>query len=100
MKTYLNSNKTHRVRFFTTSQGMDELISATKVEKFHKVIDEFKRKEPSRYSWLEENNVKLEWAEDDYHLAYARRIIIHSDLTEAQYIDYTLRFFKYGKEWK
>jgi len=94
-------SKPHRVRFFITAQGLEELFSATKVEKFHKVVDEFKRKEPLRYSWLEDNEVKLEWMEDDHYLSYARRIVILGDLTEAQYIDYSLRFFDHHNEvWK
>jgi hypothetical protein len=94
-------SKPHRVRFFITSQGLEELFSATKVEKFRKVVDEFKRKEPGRYSWLENNDVKLDWMEDDHYLSYARRIIIIGDLTEAQYIDYSLRFFDhYNEGWK
>lgn len=91
----------HRVRFFITSQGLEELFSDTKAEKFYKVVDEFKRKEPRRYTWLENNDVKLDWMEDDHYLSYARRIVIMGDLTEAQYIDYSLRFFDHHKEdWK
>ena len=93
-------SKPHRVRFFTTSQSVEELFSATKVEKFNKVVKEFKHKEPNRYNWLENNDVKLDWMEDDHFFSYARRIIIVGDLTEAQYIDYTLRFFKHQEEWK
>jgi hypothetical protein len=94
-------SKPHRVRFFITAQGLEELFSATKVEKFHKVIKEFKHKEPGRYSWIESNDVKLEWMEDDHYLSYARRIVILGDLTEAQYIDYSLRFFDHHNEvWK
>ena len=94
-------SKPHRVRFFITSQGVEELFSATKVEKFYKVVDEFKRKQPERYRWLEDNDVKLDWIEDDFYLSYARKIIIIGDLTEAQYIDYSLRFFDhYNEAWK
>ena len=93
-------SKPHRVRLFTTSQGLEELFSDSKVEKFYKVVDEFKRKEPRRYNWLENNDVKLDWIEDDHYLSYARRIVIVGDSTEAQYIDYTLRFFKHQEEWK
>jgi hypothetical protein len=75
-------SKPHRVRFFITAQGLEELFSATKVEKFRKVVDEFKRKEPGRYSWLESNDVKLDWMEDDHYLSYARRIIIIGDLID------------------
>jgi hypothetical protein len=93
-------SRPHRVRLFVTAQGLDELFSTSAVEKFHKVVNEFKRKEPSRYQWLEENDVKLDWIEDDYFLSYARKIIIVGDLTESQYIDYILRFFKHLEEWK
>ena len=89
---------THRVRFFTTQLEIDEMFTITKADKFHKVADAFK--ETPQYRWVEENDVTLGWMEDDSYLAWKKQIIIYGDLTEAQYVDYTLRFFKHRTDWK
>lgn len=89
---------THRVRFFTTLLDIDKMFNITKMEKFHKVTDAFK--ETPQYQWVEDNNVTLGWMEDNNYIAWEKQVIIYGDLTEAQYVDYALRFFKHRTEWK
>ena len=89
---------THRVRFFTTQLEIDEMFTITKVDKFYKVADAFK--ETPQYQWVEDNNITLGWMEDDSYIAWKKQVIIYGDLTEAQYVDYALRFFKHRTEWK
>ena len=89
---------THRVRFFTTQLEIDEMFTITKVDKFHKVADAFK--ETPQYQWVEDNDITLGWMEDDSYIAWKKQVIIYGDLTEAQYVDYALRFFRHREEWK
>ena len=90
---------THRVRFFTHLIPVDSLIDDSKIKRFHQVADAFKK--TSQYQWVEDNDIKLNWMEDDIYYAYSRQVIIYSDLTEAQFVDYSLRFFDHHNEaWK
>lgn len=88
----------HRVRFFTHMIDMDRMLTESKVKKFHQVADEFKKTD--QYQWVEDNNINLKWMEDDVHFAYSKQVILYGDLTEAQYVDYALRFFKHRTDWK
>jgi sialic acid synthase SpsE len=90
---------THRVRFFTHLIPVDSLIDDSKIKRFHQVADAFKK--TSQYQWVEDNDIKLKWMEDDVHYAYSRQVILYSDLTESQFVDYSLRFFDHHNEaWK
>ena len=89
---------THRVRFFTHLIPIDSLIDDSKIARFHQVADAFKKTD--QYQWVEDNDIKLKWMEDDVHYAYSKMVILYGDLTEAQYIDYSLRFFRHREEWK
>jgi len=89
---------THRVRFFTHLIDMDRMLTESKVEKFRQVANEFKKTD--QYRWVEDNDIKLEWMEDDVHFAYNKMVILYADITEAQYVDYSLRFFRHREEWK
>ena len=89
---------THRVRFFTHMIDMDRMLTDSKVKKFHQVADEFKKTD--QYRWVEDNDVNLKWMEDDVHFAYSKQVILYGDLTEAQYVDYALRFFRHREDWK
>lgn len=89
----------HRVRFFTHLIPVDSLIDDTKIERFRQVANAFKK--TGQYQWVEDNDVKLKWMEDDVHYAYSKMVILYSDLTEAQFVDYSLRFFDHHNEaWK
>jgi hypothetical protein len=89
---------THRVRFFTHMIDMDRMLSDSKVKKFHQVANEFKKTD--QYQWVEDNDINLKWMEDDVHFAYSKQVILYGDLTEAQYVDYALRFFRHREDWK
>ena len=90
---------THRVRFFTHLIPVDSLIDDSKIARFRQVADAFKK--TGQYQWVEDNDIKLNWMEDDVHYAYSRQVILYSDLTEAQFVDYSLRFFDHHNEmWK
>jgi len=89
---------THRVRFFTHMIDMDRMLTDSKVKKFHQVADEFKKTD--QYQWVEDNDINLKWMEDDIHFAYSKQVILYGDLTEEQYVDYALRFFRHREDWK
>jgi len=89
---------THRVRFFTTPIDFLEVAYISKTEKFNQVVELFK-KQP-QFNWVAENDVKLHWMEDDQYVAWHKTVTIYGDLTESQYVDYALRFFKHGRDWK
>jgi hypothetical protein len=77
---------------------MDRMLTDSKVKKFHQVADEFKKTD--QYQWVEDNDINLKWMEDDIHFAYSKQVILYGDLTEEQYVDYALRFFRHREDWK
>ena len=91
-------DKKYRVRFLTHHEkDYNKLLKSSK-EQFWTVAELFK--ETPKYEWVENNDIKLQWHEDDVYIGYGRQYIIYADLNETQYTEYSLRFFKHTEEWK
>jgi len=87
------------VRFFFEALHYDDVYMKHPKEIFWMVADKFKT--TAQAQWVEENDIELQWMEDDNFASWHKVGIIYGDLTEAQYVDYSLRFFDHHKEdWK
>jgi hypothetical protein len=89
---------THRVRFFTKMMDMDYVVNLHNNEIFWKIAEEFKLTPQAQ--WVEDNDIKLAFMEDEIYYAWGKMCLIYGDITEKQYVDYSLRFFKHAEEWK
>jgi hypothetical protein len=94
----LEENKKHRVRFFTHHERDYSKLLNSKEKQFWDVAEKFK--DTLQYNWVENNDIKLQWHEDEVYIGYGRQYIIYADLNETQYTEYALRFFEFEKEWK
>jgi len=90
--------KKHRVRFFTHQENDYNKLLTSKEKQFWDVAEKFK--DTPQYNWVENNDINLQWHEDDIYVGYGKQYIIYGDLDEKQYTEYTLRFFKFEEEWK
>ena len=92
-------DKKYRVRFLTHHEkDYNKLLKSGK-EQFWTVAELFK--ETPKHQWVENNDIKLQWHEDDVYIGYGRQYIIYADLNETQYTEYSLRFFNPNiEEWK
>jgi hypothetical protein len=53
------------------------------------------------YAWVEANEIDLQYTVDDRAQDWHKQIRFYGDLTEAEYVDYILRFFDHHDEnWK
>lgn len=80
----------HRVRFFETHLHFEDAVNMDTNEIFWTAADIFKKTD--KYQWVESNGIVLQWSNDLGILAWHRQIVFYGDLTERQFIDYTLRF--------
>ena len=69
---------------------MDAEDHMNKLQLLQLAMDEFRQTAEAK--WVNENDVKLEWAVDDNYLAWNKQIIFYGDVTSEQYTDYALRF--------
>jgi hypothetical protein len=65
---------------------------------FWKIAEEFKLTPQAQ--WVEDNGIELAWMEDEIYYAWGKMCIIYGDITERQYVDYSLRFFVHQTDWK
>lgn len=79
-----------RVRFFIGKIVFTDYVNMSNDQVYWDAANQFKL--TNIYEWVEENNVKLHWAEDDNVLAWHKQVVFYGDLTEKQMVDYTLRF--------
>jgi hypothetical protein len=91
-------DKKYRVRFLTHHEKDYNKLLKSSNEQFWTVAELFK--ETPKYEWVENNDIKLQWHEDDVYIGYGRQYIIYADLNETQYTEYSLRFFNSQEEWK
>ena len=89
---------THRVRFFTKMVDMNEVSGLHNNVIFWKIAEEFKLTPQAQ--WVEDNGIELAWMEDEIYYAWGKMCIIYGDITERQYVDYSLRFFVHQTDWK
>jgi hypothetical protein len=87
---------THRVRFFTSTFTDD--VDTQMSDRFWRIAEEFKL--TPQAEWVKDNDITLAWMEDDIYYSFGKMCIIYGDLTERQYVDYSLRFFQHQAEWK
>jgi hypothetical protein len=80
----------HRVVFYTEKLHFDETLGMNNDQVFWEVANKFKN--TREYAWVEDNAVALQWATDNTVLMWHRQVMFYGDLTERQYVDYTLRF--------
>lgn len=88
----------HRVRLFTESMHINDAGKMSHKELYWTSANKFS--ETAQYQWVNENDIKLDYIIDDNVMAWNKVVIFYADLTESQYIDYTLRFFRHREEWK
>ena len=84
--------KKYRVRFFTHQENDYNKLMNSKNKQFWDVAEKFK--DTAQYSWVENNDIDLQWHEDEVYVGYGKQYIIYGDLDDA------LRFFAFEKEWK
>lgn len=80
----------YRVRFFISKIIFTDYVNMSDDQVYWDAANQFKR--TNIYEWVEENNVKLHWAEDDNVLAWHKQVVFYGDITEKQMVDYILRF--------
>lgn len=93
----MNQEK-YRVRFFTHHETDYSKLLNSKEKQFWDVAEKFKN--TPQYEWVENNDIRLQWHEDEVYIGHGRQYIIYADLEEKQYTEYALRFFEFEKEWK
>lgn len=88
----------HRVRLFSQNIHFDQAAKLSKEEVYWQCAENFSK--TGEYKWVEDNSIALDYSVDDYLLGWHKVVMFYADLTEEQYVDYALRFFKHGVEWK
>lgn len=53
-------------------------------------IDSFKN--TPKHLWVEQNNIKLHYYTNDQVEEFSREIVFYADVSEREFVDYTLRF--------
>lgn len=89
----------HRVRFFIDSIHANEALDHTPDSLYWDMAKKFSA--TPEYEWVNANEIDLQYAVDDNAMDWFKQVRFYGDLTEAQYVNYCLRFFDhYDEEWK
>lgn len=89
----------HRVRFFTESIHINDATHKHANELYWDYAKKFS--ETPEYAWVEANGINLQYEIDDNAMDWFKQIRFFGDLSEAEYVDYALRFFDHHNEtWK
>lgn len=88
----------HRVRLFRQSLHFHDAYKLNARQIYMHCAEHFSKTD--EYRWVEENAIKIDYMSDDLATSWHKTIIFYADLTEAEYVDYALRFFKHLEEWK
>jgi len=88
----------HRVRFFTESIHINDSFNLHQNELYWEYAKKFSL--TPEYAWVEANGIDLQFDIDSRAQDWHKQIRFYGDLTESQYVDYTLRFFVHLAEWK
>jgi hypothetical protein len=92
-------NRPHRVRFYIGNIHADDFINKHNNELYWEFAKKFS--ETPEYTWVENNDIDLQYTVDDRVQDWHKQIRFYGDLTEEQYVDYCLRFFDHHNEtWK
>jgi hypothetical protein len=86
----------HRVRLFKYYVHANDVVMKSERELFWLAAEKFQ--ETEKYKWIDTNTVALQYQADDAVISWFKRIIFYADLTEEQFINYTLQFYKHGEE--
>lgn len=90
-------NRPHRVRLFAYRKHINEFKGNDIL--YFEAAKEFSQ--TNKYSWVENNNVKLAFDIDDLSIDWFKQVRFYADLDEVEYTDYCLRFFDHHNEdWK
>ena len=107
MKTNLESQiskrqwryeRPHRVRLFSHAIHFKNASEMTTKQINLQCAGHFSTTD--EYRWVEENDIEIDYFFDDQVTSWHKTVLFYADLGEAEYIDYSLRFFKHGEEWK
>lgn len=89
----------HRVRFFVDSMHSYEALDHTPNSLYWEFAKKFST--TPEYEWVNANEIDLQYVVDDNAMDWFKQVRFYGDLTEAQYVDYCLRFFDHNDEaWK
>jgi len=88
----------HRVRLFTEAMHFHNAYKLNSHQIYLHCAEHFSKTE--QYRWVEENDIKIDFMMDDQATSWHKTVIFYADLSEAEYVDYTLRFFRHREEWK
>lgn len=88
----------HRVRLFTEAMHFRNASELTTKQIYLHCAEHFSKTD--QYRWVEENSIKIDFMMDDTSFSWHKTVIFYADLSEAEYVDYALRFFKHLEEWK
>lgn len=88
----------HRVRLFTEAMHFQNAMELSTKQVYMHCAEHFSKTD--EYRWVEENDIKIDYFFDDQITSWHKTVMFYADLSEAEYIDYSLRFFKHGEEWK
>jgi hypothetical protein len=88
----------HRVRLFTQNLHFNDAAELNPNQIYWHCAEHFSKTD--QYRWVEENSIKIEYAVDEGVTAWYKTVMFYADLSESEYVDYSLRFFRHGKDWK
>lgn len=88
----------HRVRLFSEAMHFHNAYKLNARQIYLHCAEHFSKTD--QYKWVEENSIKIDYMMDDTATSWHKTVIFYADLSEAEYVDYTLRFFRHREEWK
>ena len=88
----------HRVRLFMEHIPFQEAMKKNPNDIYWELAHKFK--ETPEYAWVDANSIKLDWEYNADEWAFHKSGMFYANLTEAEYVDYALRFFVHQEEWK
>lgn len=81
----------YRTRFFSYDIPIVTAHQLSDNEIFWTAANVFR--DDAIYQWVEDNNISLQYDVDNLTLSWFKRVTFYADLTEVQYISYTLSFY-------
>ena len=92
-------NRPHRVRLFMEHIPFSEVMKKNPNDIYWELAHKFK--ETPQYAWVDANDIKLDWEYNADEWAFHKTGMFYADLSETEFLDYSLRFFDHNKEsWK
>lgn len=88
----------HRVRLFNSPIHFNDAAELTTRQVYKHCAEHFSKSD--QYRWAEENSIKIEFMMDDHVFSWHKTVVFYANLSESEYVDYSLRFFKHLEDWK